>query len=97
MEPFRTSSCRPEFIEILPAFPGPVLLAETAALFWIFIDCPAVNETFPPAPASGAVPIERLWIPPDWPVLSVPDIEIVFAAVTVIFPPWPLLLVPLLI
>ena len=29
IEPFRTSNCRPALIEILPALPGPVLLAET--------------------------------------------------------------------
>ena len=46
-------------MEILPALPGPVLLAETEAPSDIVTDWPAVRAMLPPEPASGVDPIVR--------------------------------------
>jgi hypothetical protein len=82
-------------IEISPALPGPVLLAEIAAPFDIVTDWPAVREMFPPEPESGVIPIDRLEIPPGVPFTIVPDSSIRPVAETSMLPPWPLLVVPL--
>src|SRR5262249_31100781 len=84
-------------MRMFPALPGPVVLAATEALFEMLTDCPATREIFPPAPASGVLPRERLKMPSGLPLLKVPDIEIVSRALIVISPPCPLPLVPLLI
>jgi hypothetical protein len=52
---------------------------------------------FPPDPASGVVPIVRLKIPAGVPSIIVPEIEMGPAALIIIFPPSPVLVVPLLI
>ena len=45
---------------MLPALPGPVVLAETDAPFEMLTDFPAIREMLPPAPASGSTPVDRL-------------------------------------
>ena len=89
------SNCWPAVMEILPALPGPVLLAETVAPFEIVTDCPAVRAMLPPEPASGEMAVELLKMPTEEPSLSRPDIEMVSLALIVMNPPFPVLLVPL--
>ncbi len=87
----------PASISMLPALPGPVLLAETDAPSEIVTDWPVVRVMLPPEPAPASVPSERLKMPTGLPSLKVPEIEIVSRAVMSILPPRPLLPVPLLI
>src|SRR5687768_16309894 len=82
---------------MLPALAGPVLLAEIEAPLLRETDRPAVRVTLPPVPESRSVPIVRLSIPAGWPLLNVPLTAMVSRALTLMFPPCPVLLVPLLI
>src|SRR6185436_10173368 len=81
---------------MLPALPGPVLLAEIVAPSEIVTEFPAVSVIVPPAPESGDVPVVRLKMPEGVPPDIVADILIVFVALIVMSPPAPLLVVPLL-
>src|SRR5262245_15640688 len=69
---------------MLPALPGPLLLAEMDALFETVTDCPAFSAMLPPVPVAEAV----VNTPPGVPSIIVPEIEIWFA-LTVISPPLP--------